>query len=85
MGESDVAPPIRLLAVMSVAQEADTAVVVGTAEPGEGWAADDGDGAVSVLVARAGFVDRGPAGRRSGRRPFAQLLVPSFGCVTWPW
>ena len=58
VAQGDVVQRIGRLAVMQVGQEANTALVVGTAEPGEGRAADDGDVAILALVTRAGIVDR---------------------------
>ena len=54
----DVVQRIGRLAIMQAGQEANTAVVVGAAEPGEGRAVDDGDVAILALVARAGVADR---------------------------
>ena len=58
VAQGDVVQRIGRLAVMQMGQEANTALVVGAAERGEGRAADDGDVAVLALVARAGVVGR---------------------------
>jgi len=58
VAQGDVVQRIGRLAVMQVGQEANTALVVGAAEPGEGRAADDGDVAILASVARTGVVDR---------------------------
>jgi hypothetical protein len=58
VAQGDVVQRIGRLAVMQMGQEANTALVVGAAEPAEGRAADDGDVAVLALVGRAGVVDR---------------------------
>ena len=59
---------------MQVGQEADTALGIGAAEPGEGRTADDGDVAVPALVAGAGVVDRDGRTDRQARLEQAGLL-----------
>ncbi len=74
VAQGDVVQRIGRLAVMQVGQEANTALVVGAAEPGEGRAADDGDVAVLALVARAGIVDRDGRTDRQARLEQAGLF-----------
>jgi hypothetical protein len=81
VAQGDAVQRIGRLAVMQVGQEADTALVVGAAEPGEGRAADDGDVAILALVARTGVVDRD--GRTDGQARFEQAgLLGREGLLT---
>ena len=81
MGQSQVVKHIRRLAVLQVGQEANAALVVGAAKPGEGRAADDGDVAILALVARTGVVDRD--GRTDGQARFEQAgLLGREGLLT---